>query len=314
MNKDYKKVKINTIIIDDVSVKDNEYVIDDIANRVLTKELKLLLLTRYTKNKKLIIKDSIKITTDDKDLLKDDIVKLVISSRTIIGKGKIRSISNDYVEINELEIYIDDDYTKDINKLFTNTNNVDINKYIEGLFYYYYRYLIRLIEDNNLDHSFKKLSAVSSYVISRDLFETKHYNVAPNNSFIRNCGIEFDLLLLKDGVDNSEYVYDFDDVLCIVELKANGYINKISKFEDFENYIIFNGRKQVEDDNILEKVRKIPFIYLSYYEQIDNYRNIIKAITNKHNRKGMILSVKDDNEYFYIPNDYDIDKIIKINK
>ena len=288
------------VIIKEAKINNKDYVIENISNRLLNKEVKLLLLTEY-KNKELKIKNSIKIKTDIKLKVNDE-VRLKISSRIIMGTGKVKEIDKDYYIINNLKLWNMDT----IDDLFTNTDNKDINKYKEGLFYYYYKFLIRFIEDNNLGHSFKKLSAVSSYIISKQLFEDNGYKVSPNNVFIRNCGIEFDLLLLKDKVDNTKYVYEMDEVDTIVELKASGYINNK---DSFENYITYNDRNEIEDKEILKEVQNKPFIYLSYFEHKTNYEKMIKII-KKNNKKEMILSIKEDNDHFYIPNNYDLDKMI----
>ena len=290
------------IIVKEAKINDKDYVIDNISNRLLNKELRLLLLTEY-KGKELKIKNSIKIKTDTKLNIKDE-VRLKVSSRIIIGTGKVKEIDKDYYIINNLKLW----NMNTIDDLFTNIDNKDLNKYKEGLFYYYYQFLIRFIEDNNLNHSFKKLSAVSSYIVSKQLFEDKGYKVSPNNVFIRNCGIEFDLLLLNDKVDNNnnKYVYEMNEVDTIVELKASGYINNSNSFKD---YITYNDRNEIEDDEILKEVQNKPFIYLSYFEHKTNYEKMIEVI-KKNNKKEMILSIKEDNEHFYVPNNYDIDKII----
>lgn len=290
------------VIIKEAEINDKDYVIDDISNRLLNKELRLLLLTEY-KGKELKIKNSIKIKADTKLNIKDE-VRLKVSSRIIIGIGIVKGIEDGYYVINNLKIH----NMNTIDDLFTNIDNKDLNKYKEGLFYYYYKFLIRFIEDNNLKHSFKKLSAVSSYIVSKQLFKDKGYKVSPNNVFIRSCGIEFDLLLLKDKVNNNnnKYVYEIDEVDTIVELKASGYINNTNSFKD---YITYNDRNEIEDKKILKEVQSKPFIYLSYFEHKNNYDKMIDVL-KKNNKKEMILSIKEDNEHFYVPNNYDIDKII----
>ena len=79
------------VVIKEAKINDKDYVIENISNRLLNKEVKLLLLTEY-KDKELKIKNSIKIKTDTKLNIKDE-VRLKVSSRIIIVMNSVAPIT-----------------------------------------------------------------------------------------------------------------------------------------------------------------------------------------------------------------------------
>jgi len=302
-----------------------------IREKNLTQEAKVMVLMEYNKNNELVFRKNIKTNNyyskeklEENDLI---IIRLFPSSEqvnksntTILGLGKILEI-NDYLIIKPLSfaktklsklIVTENDFTNNILDLFINDSNEKKLEYIKTMFKVYYDSLI--IEYINVDYSNKqdsnkksihKLTAMSTYLSLKyyleNFFKTYKLNlyVSEPNNFIKGDNTEYDLLILNN---KDKYFIDKNKVEVIFELKASGYINKLEYIEqDFIKYI----------NNLSSKYNK-NFIYFSYYASKNNYQ-LIKKISNKLNENvySIIIGIGDGNNYFIIPDNYNLDKILK---
>lgn len=370
------KLEFNEVIIENMTLR-TEFLL----HRLLKQDVKILLLTDYY-NEKLDFRKELKITkyVNNSDYKKNKIVDLYCryangKYNLKVGTGKITKepIKNEII-IKPITIFVDNKDTDNIKDMFKELtsvikddkylkdnyndklleynnrytkykNNVENkkDKYINGLFKYYYESIIQLFKDNNNYYSISKITAMSSYIIAKNFFENKGNNVSFPNVFIKDFNIEFDMLLLKDKVNNNKYMYELDEVESIVELKSNGIIGygKDDKLKNplynnkrwFESYITFDNNyteinkklKQNDDDindneivskkyNALKKeICKKDFFYFCLYEKnrknTATYENTyFDIILTGKNYKGIYFGITDERDGYIIPIDYDINK------
>ena len=184
------------------------------------------------------------------------------------------------------------------------------------------------------------MTAMNSYLIAKDFFKQK--NVSLPNVFIKNTNIEFDMLILNTK-KHKKFIYDYDDVDSIVELKSNGIIGyniddtkKNKKYNNkrwFHAYVTFdNSFFNVKDrnkkydmcyidnhhvsnkyNNQIEKIRKLNYYYFCFIET--NLKSQLKyentffdlLLAGRDKYKGIYLALKEDSYHFTIPIDFDID-------
>ncbi len=70
--------------------------------------------------------------------------------------------------------------------------------------------------------------AIRQYIT--DILKNKKYKVSYNNSFIKGNPIEYDLLIVKELKESN--LYEYDDVICGIELKAGGYVGQKKNNEE----------------------------------------------------------------------------------
>ena len=331
---------MNEVTIKEISINENKYKIPTLINRLLKKDLRLLILTKYNQNK-LVLNDNIQLIDYERKQLETNKEYILKCKNIIIGKAIYKG-NNTFTTTS---IYIENDY-KTLNEFFRNIdkNKNNIEEYTSGLFKYYYDFLIQCLEDNNNYFFINKMTAASSYIIAKKYFEEKGNKVSPPNVFIRNFNVEFDMLLLNNNVDTTKLIYEQNEVKEIVELKASGIVGyskdidnkKDKKYNDkdyFQAYITFDQEYQKRQDKLeeydkntednyvtkdYEKIKngilKIPFTYFCFYESntptneaYKNMYNDIKELNKEQKigkRTGLYLTVSENQSYYTIP--YDI--------
>lgn len=356
------KLQFNEVEIDSLYLR-TEFLL----NRLLKQDIKILLLTYYNNNK-LQFRNELKITSykNNSNFKKDIIVDLYCGSITgkynlKIGTGRIIEESSDNTIIVKPEtILVNNKDTKNIEDMFQELNSVikddeylkenyndglkeynkryeqyqqhiKKDKYINGLFKYYYDSMIQLFKDNNNYNSIGKVTAMSSYIIAKNFFEDKGKKVSYPNVFIRDFNMEFDMLLLKSSVENNKYVYDLSEVDAIVELKSNGIIGYTKEDKEtrwFKSYITFDNNYAKKHEelytsnldlhknyyNAMNQVRQQKYIYFCFYERntknTSTYENTyFDIMLAGKNYTGIYFTVAGDKGTYAIPIDYDIDKI-----
>lgn len=320
---------MNRIYLKEIAVKNNisnkEFNVNNITlrNRFKTIEDKLIIFFYYNKDT-LELKKEIKIIPIDKTsnykineeceiyLASDNQLINTNPGTTKLGKGIIKSITNDYLILDNLKVYIDNNYiTSYINLFDSSSINTckNINKYISTLFKVYYYSIIYLLEMYDYSYGGSKLSALASYLAIINILKG---NFSYPNVFIRNNKTEFDLLLLKDNVENNKYYYEINEVKAIIEIKSCGYIE--SSEWDFKRYIESNFNvKDTINDKFKNQVKNlsnsnIKYIYFSLYER--NYNKYYEIINKLNDRYIGIFCSIIDNKYI-VPNNYDIPEIFK---
>ena len=327
---------MNEVIIKEISINNKKYKIPTLINRLLKKDLRLLILTKYSKNK-LVLNDNIQLINYEPKQLEINKEYILKCKNIIIGKAIYKGNNT----FNTTSIYIENDY-KTLNEFFKNIdeNKNNIEEYTSGLFKYYYDFLIQCLEDNNNYFFINKMTAASSYIIAKKYFEDKGYIVSQPNVFIRNFNVEFDMLLLNNNVDTTKLIYEQKEVKEIVELKASGIVGyskdidnkKDKKYNNknyFQAYITFDQEyqkkqnkleeydKDTEDnyvtkdyEKIKNEILKIPFTYFCFYESntknkaYENMYNDIQELNKEQNigkRTGIYLTVSENQSYYSIP-------------
>ena len=348
------KVKINSESL-------NTIVLD---NRFVHQDVRIILLTEYRQGK-LQLREELEIKKYEKNskLQKDDVIDLICKNykgnfNLKIGKVKYLREENDSIFVKPIKIYIEGDKNYDVDEksniysLFELSNmdrhctNLDtkIKEYIKeyGLFYYYYKFLLKALEYNKNYFNISKLSALCCYEIAKDYFERKGKNVSAQNVFIKNFNVEFDLLLLKKGIDNQKLVYEKNEVEKIVELKTRGIFYKKDDVPDkFEKYVKFElgkdrfinlskdykeyiGNASKSSDDImdysvfLKEIQNIDYIYFCLDETSRKSKtnsskkngsyykmtyNILKKLPN---HEGLFFTTTDDYYHYIIPIDLDL--------
>ena len=110
----------------------------------------------------------------------------------------------------------------------------------------------------------------------RNKLKDEGYKVSVNNSYIKGCFTEWDLLIYKG--DESEYnIYEPENVLWAIELKCGGlagYNNENDIKEFFDRVYI-----------ALKKYPNIKYLYLSLNETGPKTRKIENVLLNKYNNR-----------------------------
>lgn len=320
------EIKIKKVRIEDLEIEFKEENKNWTRNRLTKKDWKLILFCEYNNNSELKIRDSLTITDyQTRDTLnRSDKIKIKLDSKSLLGTGEIKNINGQELELTNLSIYITNkESTKNPLSLF---KKIDINKcksktikelykdddydkmldiYTKGLFKIYYNSLIYCLKYNNTTRNGAKLDAMISYeVIKKEL--NRNFNISLPNSFIKNNLIEYDALILRDGIENVEHFYNYQDVLGIVEIKTSGYF--------FQNKDDINSLKE----NIeRQKQDGIPYIYIalleSYNEKYANnsYEKTLATFNKIDGCIPIVVSLTENTQKFTVPIDYDLEKIIK---
>ena len=321
-----KEIKIKKVKIEDFEIEFKEENKYWTRNRLTKKDWKLILFCEYNNNSELKIRDSLTITdyqTSD-TLNRSDKIKIKLGNKSLFGTGEIKNINRQELVLTDLSIYIDNkESTKDPLSLF---KKIDINKcksktvkelykdddydkmleiYTKGLFKIYYNSLIDCLKYNNTTKNGAKFDAMITYeVIKKEL--SQKLNISLPNSFIKNNLIEYDALILRDGIENVEHFYNYQDVLGIVEIKTSGYF--------FQNK---DDMDSLKDDFERQKQDEIPYIYIalleSYNEKYANnsYEKTLKTFNKIDNCIPIIVSLTENTQKFTVPLDYDLEQIIK---
>ena len=313
------------ILIDEILVEGKNIEIEKVKSKFDTRELKAIFLLYYDK-KRIAFREEISIKTNKKQqLIENDEVVLKISSRTIIGKGKIISIDNDndYLKIKPTRLYIGSGEYSDsplgIARIFSNGELKERNlkydikdekvikdKYFKGLFKIYYQELKYSIQYFCEDMEAKQ-NALCSYLAIRDVFKDFGFILSNPNSFIIDHKLEYDALLLKK--ESNEYFFEQNDLFASIEIKTSGIFFSLASLEsDFKKYI-------TEQHDGLD----IPHIYIAIHEfssnnPSDNETRMYDTCYNVIKRLGCIgifCAVKNNNDQFIIPVDYDLEEILK---
>ncbi len=373
------------LFFNEVEIENRKIRTEFLRNRLIKQDIKILLLTHY-KNNKLCFRNELKITNIlnyDSINVNDKVTLICTNNRKkdklIIGTGIVLEKKDKSINIVPQEISLSNiEMSNNINDLFIPLKSVIINnkqiidsqykyslekykekynaylknvncnkeKYINGLFKYYYNSLIQFLNDNSNYYSISKITALSSYIIASDFFKKAHKNISLPNVFIRDFNIEFDMLLVKNNYNKHKFIYELNEVDTIVELKSNGIIgyakddtikkNEYNQKRWFEAYITFDNQykkikekltsydKSLKEDIIYNKYNNLKyeinnkkFIYFCIYENNRNntaiYENTLLDIINAgSNYFGIYLAINAGNDYYTIPIDYDIEKILNI--
>ena len=363
----------NVLKFSEVSINGMTLHTEFLYHRLLKQDVKILLLTEYINNS-LNFRKQLTITNYEKDINLNigDMVILNAATDKInkykisIGKAKVKKINNNSIVVKPYEIIIDNKLSANIDDMFcplesriinvkylekeypsvfdeykkrynNYLNKLDKKKYINGLFKTYYDSIIQYFKDNSNYYSISKVTAMSSYLNAKKYFEDKDKIVSNPNVFIKDFHLEFDLLLLKKGVNKRKFIFNLDEVEAIVELKSNGIIgygNKDTKKDKaynnkrwFEAYVTFDNdykkremslknydellkNKTVSTNyrNLKERVQKIDYIFFCLYE-----KNYVRSATYENTyfdllatgktHKGIYFGISNGDKYV-IPIDY----------
>lgn len=288
-----------------------------LRNRFKLVEDKLIIFFEYN-NSEIQLKKEIKIIPTDnpnkyttgKDytiyLANDEQKENTTPNTSILGKGKIKQIDKEFLLLEDLSVYINKTYTKDIKALFNNVDDINkFNNYLSKLFKIYYYSIIYFLEMYNYPYGGRKISALASYLA---IINNLNYNFSYPNVFIKDNRVENDLLLLKDKIKNDKYCYEKKDVKAIIEIKSCGYIE--NKDCNFERYIKFNfNETEKENQKFLYQVENIKnsnisYIYFSLYERnYKKYKEIINKLPDRY--IGIFCSSIEKSKYI-IPDKTDI--------
>ena len=119
------------------------------------------------------------------------------------------------------------------------------------LYDYVSNYTLLFKNDTNKRKNYKYRGNLFAYAIRQYILEifnnkTINLNVSYNNSFIKGNPIEYDLLIVKELKESN--LYEYDDVVCGIELKSGGYIGNIKDYK-------FKNKKNIK------------MLYISIYDQ-----------------------------------------------
>ena len=299
-----KKVKIDGVIL---NISDDQIY----KNSLDKKDWLIYLLYRYNKKLELVPRKKIEVIESDISNLEEYIGKEIIiktRSKTKIGTCKV----NKDLSLEPKKFYIlEKDYKLDeysnlfehyVNRNKTDTlNELELKKYISGLFKIYYDSIKYLFSMNNTAYVEKKETAMASYRAIRD--NLSKYNFSEPNVFIKNKPLEYDALILKTK-KNNEYLYNESDILATLEIKSSGYRGSKNE-ENINKYTKHIAGAEINE----ERIEGIPHIYFAIFEQPNNY----KILKHHKNFKDIIMIVcasKINNSKFLIPKDYDVDLIL----
>ena len=149
-------------------------------------------------------------------------------------------LEKDRINYNKRKVVKDNEFRQgSYNKLVGNITNMTLRKYIT-----------QILKENNLN-----------------------YKVSIPNSFIENCPVEWDLIIVKKDVnDTDDNIYKSEDCICIIEFKTSGLMptqyKKITEtFETPFGYIT----------DIKKKTKhQIPFIYITIAESLEYFHGTKK--------------------------------------
>lgn len=278
--------------------------IDKLIEQISFYELRLLI---YYKRK---------IFINYKNLI-DDYVLVKFENREL-GVFRVEKINTD-----KYELILHEEDNRCLRDLFTKIPN-DRNKYDmvnsddmydiykNGLLKNYISFLIYMAKYNTQNKIKGKFTSTLSYLVARDFFnEEDGFYISKPNVFIKDINVELDALLLKKKDEIDKYIYEEDEVLGIVELKASGYFGDKRQFR---KDISFRENKVTYLEKA--KLRNIPFIYFALYESagkkstsIHYYKNCYDVLNDYNKKIGIFPLVRRDCDKFYIPYNYDENKL-----
>ena len=335
---------MRSMLIKSILINGNDIEIcnEEIKKTYDKREWKAIIFTEYKNNEKtLSMREKIYVTFhDDVELKKDEEIELKSSRGVTLGSGSYFEKTHDnYYIFNKLKIRIGGTDKSEPTSLFRvfndeellerelkypNTTNI-INKYQEGLFRIYYKMLEYSIT-NFSENIEGKYSAMCSYLAVRDVLKDYGLILSYPNCFIKGYKQEYDALILKKN--DYKYFYSQDEILATLELKVSGCFYKKSEMEEeFSDYlmqqhgikIIKNNNKKIYDDkNKLD----IPHIYITCHESSTNtsrdgkpirYYDTCKKVINNLGDEyiGIFCALKNNNEQFIIPIDFNLAEILK---
>ena len=141
--------------------------------------------------------------------------------------------------------------------------------------------LDKRLKDNKKNVSYSKIDGcIFAHIIKNKLDELLEkydgYYTSVNNSYIKGCFTEWDLLICKD---KSKYnIYNPEDVVCAIELKAGG-LARYNENPEIENYF-----KKI-DEALKQSSDKIKFLYISLNDSLEKTKQIKKVIYNNYKEK-----------------------------
>lgn len=271
-------------------------------------EKRLIIFFTYNKGI-LVLRDSIKIVGKLENIvnINDKVVIRLNQESTrkdtyILGLGKVKNIEkiNDktYYEIIDLMFYTENTNTVNIQtqehfskkiidmfEKFTNANydikedNEIYDKYTKGLFKIYYDMLLIEIQNNNdITSSGNKASALASYLAINNNFKQnkkvkEKYELSLPNTFIQNCNIEFDAMILNKEenrtINEKSFFVSPERVKAVIEIKTSGII--LSSKDDNNEYI--NILDEEKKKNTIIKDRFEKYITNNKEENEDKYKS-----------------------------------------
>lgn len=120
------------------------------------------------------------------------------------------------------------------------------------------------------------------------------YHTSINNSYIKDCFTEWDLLICKG---KSKYnIHDPKDVLCAIELKAGGLAGYNKEIE------IIDFFKKV-DEALKQSSEKIKYLYISLNDSKNKADKIKELIKNNYKGKFFYYFVTTDSWHYNEWND-----------
>jgi len=113
------------------------------------------------------------------------------------------------------------------------------------------------------------------------ILKNTNYHVSINNSYIKGCFTEWDLLISKGKEESKKpkyNIYNPEDIICAIELKAGGLAgyNNGQEVEEFFNNI---------DKSLKQCSNKIKFLYISLNDSETKIDLIKKELKDKYNNK-----------------------------
>ena len=231
---------MNEVLIKRIEINKKVYRVPTLIHRLLKKDLKLLLFTKYNKNNELVFRDNIKVIEYEKTTLEKNKEYILKCENIILGKAKY--IGNNTFKA--ISICIKNDIDKSIKDLFIDVNNdisdCKIEVYQKGLFRYYYDFLIQCLEDNNNYFFINKMTAISSYIVAKKFFKEtiksledkyKTFNKNISEYFLNLTNKFTEAFNLTDDNINAEKS-------TLIQKYSKEYLEQLSKIGNMQNQIL----------------------------------------------------------------------------
>ena len=181
------------------------------------------------------------------------------SSKIVLVKGELVHTEKNVV-LKNIEILlegIDSPY-----KLIGYNEEDDISDFIN--YYQLMKKMNELYLYNDRITSYRKYFAMEFYnmikmmLLRNELFKNKKYYISEPNVFIKDYPMEYDFLIVNNGINKGVYLED--EVMAVVELKAGTLINKDISYLSLEKYnnkplIYISGYHNKNGIDILKKCR-----------------------------------------------------------
>ena len=287
-------------------------------NKFSKEEWKAYIFCEY-KDNKLNYRKKLIIEGEASNVKIGDTIQIRISKNSNIGEGKLYDIRDNKYIIKDLRIYKNNKPLVDLKDYFVPYKNAvikDKDKFINGLFkinydsikyyldYHFFKLGKEYIRESNGKIFYNvpeaKFSALCSYLAIKDMFLLKGYKLSPLDCFVLGEKLEYDALVLKEGVSINKRIYSKDEILATIEIKTSGYFsNSIEKIkDDFDEYMDF------------QKIDGIPHIYIAVHESTHYYKNVYKKL-NEEGFIPMFCKLKETSDYITIPYEYNFDELLK---